>query len=86
MLVHLWEDHHGDGRLALWCPAPAGAQAELVEREPERFFIPRYVGHRGWIGVDLRVDVDWNEIDQILRETYRTAAPKTLARLLDADT
>lgn len=83
VLCHLWENHHDDGLLAIWCPAPPGAQAELAEREPERFFVPRYVGHRGWIGVRLDVDVDWDEIDAILRDAYRVAGPKTLARLLD---
>ena len=49
------DDHHGDGRLAIWCPAPDGVQAELVDEEPERFFVPPYVGHRGWVGVRLDV-------------------------------
>lgn len=83
VLCHLWEDHHGDGRLAIWAPAPAGVQADLVEREPERFFVPRYVGHRGWIGVRLDVDVDWDEIAHIVADAYRIAAPKSLVKLLD---
>src|SRR3954470_20895339 len=56
------DDHHGDGRLALWCAAPPGAQAELVEEDPERFFVPAYVGHRGWLGVRLDRDLRWDEI------------------------
>ncbi|MCB0991757.1 MAG: MmcQ/YjbR family DNA-binding protein [Acidimicrobiales bacterium] len=83
VLCHLWEDHHGDGRLAIWAPAPAGVQADLVEREPQRFFVPRYVGHRGWIGVRLDVDVDWDEIAHIVADAYRIAAPKSLVKLLD---
>ena len=85
VLCHLWDNHHEDGVLAIWCAAPPGVQADLVEREPDRFFVPRYVGHRGWIGVRLDVDVDWDEIDEILREAYRLVAPKTLVRPLDAD-
>ncbi|MFB9685783.1 MmcQ/YjbR family DNA-binding protein [Amycolatopsis plumensis] len=77
------DDHHGDGRLAFWCPAPPGAQEELVRTEPERFFRPAYVGHRGWLGVRLDVDVDWGEVDRIVREAYRLVAPKTLAALVD---
>jgi len=46
-------DHHGDGRLALWYAAPAGVQGELLELEPDRFFHPPYVGHRGWVRVLL---------------------------------
>ena len=49
MVMYL-DDHHGDGRLALWAAAPPGAQAEMVDLEPERFFVPPYVGPRGWIG------------------------------------
>src|SRR4051794_39546387 len=49
--VMFHDDHHGDGRLALWCAAPPGVQEELVETEPDRFFRPPYVGHRGWVGV-----------------------------------
>ncbi|MCU0269706.1 MAG: MmcQ/YjbR family DNA-binding protein, partial [Acidimicrobiales bacterium] len=50
-LARYHEDHHGDGRLAIWCPAPQGVQALMVDTEPERFFVPPYVGHRGWLGV-----------------------------------
>ena len=79
----MFADHHHDDMLAFWCPAPPGVQEELVRTEPERFFRPPYVGHRGWLGVRLDVDVDWAEIDRIVREAYRQVAPKTLAALLD---
>ena len=78
-LCSIWENHHGDGELAMWCAAPPGVQAELVEREPDRFFVPKYVGHRGWIGVRLDVDPDWDEVDEILRDAYRLVGPKKLA-------
>ncbi len=77
------DDHHGDGRLALWCAAPEGAQSGLVAGAPEHYFVPPYVGHRGWIGVRLDRKVDWNEIDEILRDSYRCVAPKTLTKQLD---
>ena len=76
-------DHHGDGRVALWCSAAPGVQAELVDQEPDRFFVPPYVGGRGWIGVRIDVDVDWDEIAGIVTDAYRNVAPKTLVRLLD---
>jgi hypothetical protein len=79
------DDHHGDGRLAIWCAAPPGAQAQLVEQEPQRFFRPPYVGHRGWLGVELDVDPDWAEVDEICAEAYRQVAPKSLVAALDAD-
>lgn len=84
VLCNLVNDHHGDGRFAIWCAAPPGVQAELVEREPDRFYVPAYVGHRGWIGVDLEHDVDWDEITEILTDAYRLVAPKTLVKALDA--
>lgn len=77
------DDHHGDGRLALWCAAPQGVQEELVEPEPERFFVPPYVGHRGWIGVRLDHDVDWDEIAGIIRDAYRHVAPRRLIAQLN---
>jgi hypothetical protein len=83
-LVTLLDNHHGDGRLALWCPAPDGVQTQLVDTEPHRFFRPPYVGHRGWLGVRLDVDPDWDEIASIIRDAYRLVAPKSLARQLDA--
>jgi hypothetical protein len=78
-------DHHHDDRLGLWCAAPPGAQQEMVEAEPERFFRPPYVGGRGWLGVYLDVgDLDWEEIGAIVRDAYRVIAPTKLAAQLAA--
>ena len=79
------DDHHGDGRLALWCAAPPGVQAQLVELEPVRFFRPPYVGHRGWLGVRLDIDPDWDEIALICADAYRQVAPKRLLAALAAN-
>ncbi|GAB1824206.1 MmcQ/YjbR family DNA-binding protein [Herbidospora sp. RD11066] len=72
-------DHHHDDRLGFWCAAAPGVQAELVETEPERFYRPPYVGHRGWLGVYLDVPVDWDEVAAIVADAFRQVAPKTLA-------
>ena len=72
------DNHHGDGRLALWCNAPPGLQDSLVREEPGRFFVPPYVGTRGWVGVRLDADVDWERIADLIVLAYRTAAPKQL--------
>lgn len=72
-----------DGRETFWCAAPAGVQEELIASEPERFFRPPYVGHRGWLGVRLDVAVDWAEVTEIVTDAYRTVAPKTLAARLN---
>jgi hypothetical protein len=81
--VMFHDDHHGDGRLAIWCAAAPGVQEELVRSEPDRFFRPAYVGPRGWLGVRLDVDVDWDEVAQITADAYRHVAPKTLVARLD---
>jgi len=78
-----YADHHHDDLLGFWCPAPPGVQEELVAAEPERFYRPPYVGHRGWLGVRLDVDVDWAEIGQIVLDAYRLVAPKKLVALLE---
>jgi hypothetical protein len=85
-IVMYLDDHHGDGRLAIWCAAPDGAQAALVEAEPKRFFRPPYVGHRGWLGLRLDIDPDWDEIAAVVEDAYRVVAPKQLIAQLDPPT
>jgi hypothetical protein len=71
-------DHHGDGRLAIWCAAPTGMQSMLVDADPERFFVPPYVGHRGWLGVRLDRGVHWDELEGIAEDAYAEVAPRKL--------
>jgi len=71
-------NHHGDGRFAVWCAAPAGVQRMLVESDPERFFVPPYVGHRGWLGVRLDRALDWDAIDGIVEDAWAEVAPAKL--------
>lgn len=83
----MYANHHHDDRLAFWCAAPDGAQETLVASDPERFFRPPYVGHRGWLGVYLDVPdvpVDWDQIGDIVLEAYRLVAPKKLVAELDS--
>ena len=81
--VMFLDDHHDDGHLAIWCAAPDGVQAEMVETEPGRFFRPPYVGHRGWLGVELS-EVGTAELAAICREAFLTVAPPTVRRSLDS--
>ena len=79
------DDHHGDGILGIWCAAPPGAQDVLVRARPDRYFVPPYVGPRGWLGVWLDVpDLDWDEIADFVTDAYRTVAPKRLLAQLDS--
>ena len=75
----MYSDHHHNDRLAFVCAAPDGAQEMLVGTDPDRFYVPAYVGHRGWLGVYLDVPgVDWDEIADLVVEAYRVVAPKRL--------
>jgi len=74
------DDHHGDGRFAILCAAPPGDQRLLVEADPEKFFVPPYVGHRGWLGVRLDRGVDWDELAGIVEDAFATVAPRSLLR------
>src|SRR4051794_23103208 len=71
-------DHHGDGRIAIWVPAPEGAQAGLVAAAPEHYFVPPYVGHRGWVGVCLDRGLEWDAIAGAIEEGYIQVAPRGL--------
>jgi hypothetical protein len=73
-------NHHGDGRFAIWCAAPEGLQAMLVEADPERFFVPPYVGHRGWLGMRLDRALDWDELVGIVEDAYAEVAPPGLVQ------
>ncbi len=81
-LATLDDHHHGADHLSFWAPAPPGVQAEMIEENPEQFFRPPYVGGRGWIGVRIDQDPDWDEIAAILLDAYRLVAPKKLLALL----
>ena len=83
--VMVLTDHHGDGRFALWCAAADGMQAMLVEADPERFFVPPYVGHRGWLGVRLDLTLDWDEIAGIVEDAYAEVAPPKLLEAARVD-
>jgi hypothetical protein len=75
-------DHHGDGRLAFVCKAAPGMQDALVHGDPDRYFIPPYVGPGGWVGIELNDTTDWELVESLAREAYRLQAPKRLAALL----
>lgn len=76
-------EKRGDGRVSLWSKAPPGAQDVLVGADPSRFFVPPYVGHRGWIGVRLDDGIDWDAVADLVAESYRMTAPKRLAARIE---
>jgi predicted DNA-binding protein (MmcQ/YjbR family) len=71
-------NHHGDGRVALWLTAPPGSQELHVRAEPKHFFVPPYVGPRGWLGVNLDQGIKWQRLAELIREGYEKVAPAPL--------
>ncbi len=83
--VNFWVDGHHERQFPhLTVAAPGGVQAELIAGDPDRYFRPPYVGHRGWVGVRMDGDVDWREIAELCEDAYRTVAPTRLIRILDS--
>lgn len=75
-------NHHGDGRVALWVNAPAGAQQHHVNAEPKHFFVPPYVGPKGWLGINLDKGIAWKTVARLVRDAYEKLAPPALAASL----
>jgi hypothetical protein len=82
MFVMFANNHHGDGRIAIWCKAAPGAQEDLVRADPEHFFVPPYVGTAGWIGIHLDKGLDWGVLAGLVKDGYLEVAPKRLAATL----
>jgi hypothetical protein len=73
----------GEDREHMTCKAPPGVQQMLVASDPVRFFVPQYVGSKGWVGIRLDGNPDWTEIAEIVEDSYRMIAPKRLVAQLD---
>lgn len=73
-------NHHNDGRIAVWVPAPPGVLSALVEASPEKYFRPPYVGVRGWVGINLATVSD-DELEYHILQAWRLVAPKRLQNL-----
>lgn len=74
----IFQENHDAGRPAIWCHAPHGVQGALIEQDPGRFFLPPYVGPRGWVGVRLDRSVDWDLVAHLIEDAYAMVAPKQL--------
>src|ERR1051325_12232008 len=83
-LAYYQFDHHGDGMISLVCKSNLNEQRRLVQSDPETFFVPAYVGSRGWIGMSLDLEeVDWDTATELLKRGYQEIAPRKLAILID---
>ena len=85
MFVMYMDDHHGDGRVALWCNADADERDDMVAGDPKRFFVPPYVGPKGWLGVRLDGRPAWKRVSVLVEQSYRLTAPKRVLAAYDAE-
>ena len=77
-------DHHGDGRIALCCKSNLSEQRRLVRDDPESFFVPAYLGSKGWVGIRLDLnEVDWETVNELARQAFQSSAPRKLAALIE---
>ncbi|HET9225798.1 MAG TPA: MmcQ/YjbR family DNA-binding protein [Thermoanaerobaculia bacterium] len=75
------DDHHGDGIVSVCCKMGLGENEEIVQADPERFYLPAYVGHRGWVALRLDLgEIDWEEVAGLVVGSYTLVAPKKLVK------
>jgi predicted DNA-binding protein (MmcQ/YjbR family) len=84
VFAYFLDDHHGDGIVSVCVKSELGENVDRVRRDPERYYLPAYIGPRGWFGLRLdRGRVDWREVANVVERSYRLTAPKTLVAKLD---
>ena len=84
VFAYFLNNHHGDGIVAVCCKAALGENVDRASREPQRFYLPAYIGPRGWFG--LRLDgagIDWSEVRNLVELSYGLVAPKRLAKSVE---
>jgi hypothetical protein len=74
IFAQLDDHHHGSENVSVWLPAPDGAQAALIDADPDRFFRPPYVGHRGWIAIRLDTKPDWGMVATLIAQARELIA------------
>ena len=77
-------DHHGDGLIAFCCKSSLSEQRRLIRDDPESFFVPAYLGAKGWIAIRLDLNnVDWDTVSELARQAFQSIAPRKLAALVE---
>jgi len=78
--VYYLHNHHGDGIVSVCCKVMPGDNAALAAASPDRFYLPAYIGPRGWVALRLDAgEIDWDEVTELVTDSYRRIAPKRLA-------
>jgi hypothetical protein len=81
--AYFLNDHHGDGIVGVNCKVLKGDNKVLAAAQPDRFYIPAYLGPKGWVGLRLDMgEIDWEEVTELVSGSYRLVAPKSLAALV----
>jgi predicted DNA-binding protein (MmcQ/YjbR family) len=82
VFAYYLHDHHGDGIVSVSCRTVRGENRNWVAADPSRFYLPAYIGPRGWVGLRLDISpLDWQQVAEFVLESYRLAAPKRLAAM-----
>ena len=83
--AYFLDDHHGNGIVSICCRSTPGDNVDRAGRDPDRFYLPAYIGKRGWFGIRLNRDrIDWGEVELAIEHSWRLAAPRTLVERHDA--
>jgi hypothetical protein len=78
--AYFLDDHHGDGIVAVTCKVMPGDNVALADAQPARFYMPAYIGSRGWVALRLDLgEIDWDEVRELVLGSYLLVAPKRLA-------
>jgi hypothetical protein len=86
VFAYYLDDHHGDGVVAVSCRTARNENVDWVAADPSRFYLPAYIGSRGWVGLRLDITpVDWRQVAVFVLDSYRLAAPKRLALLMTTE-
>ncbi|NDQ58863.1 MAG: MmcQ/YjbR family DNA-binding protein [Acidipila sp.] len=84
VFAYFLHDHHGDGIVAVACKALPGDNSALAAAQPGRFYLPAYIGPRGWVALRLDVGkIDWDEVSELLAGSYQMMAPKRLVEIVE---
>src|ERR1700727_2489417 len=84
VFAYFLNDHHGDGIVSTCCKALPGDNECLIAANPRKFYMPAYIGPRGWVALRLdRPTVDWSEVNELVHGSYMQTAPRRLLKLLE---
>jgi predicted DNA-binding protein (MmcQ/YjbR family) len=84
VFAYFLNNHHGDGIVSVCCKSQLGENVDRASRDPDKYYLPAYIGPRGWFGLRLdRGPVNWSEVENIVENSYRLTAPKSLVKAIN---